>query len=80
MGRVKNDFRSKLSSRYLSDLMMLKLSMKDLNSYNPEPAIKLWYGSGERRLRRKYGSRSKPRPSDCEDSLSASESADSDTA
>lgn len=57
MGMVKTDFRSRLNTSTLSDLMLLKLSGQDVSTFDPLPAITLWCNSAKkkRRATHKYG-------------------------
>ena len=46
--QIKTDWRNKLSSQTLSELMMIKLDGPDLNHFDAEPAIMKWWRAGPR--------------------------------
>ena len=48
MKQIKTDWRNRLSSQTLSQLMMIKLDGPDLNHFNAEPAIMKWWRAGPR--------------------------------
>ena len=51
MTLVKTDWRSRLQSATLSDLLLIKIESADIETFNPEPAFCLWNASGERSKR-----------------------------
>ena len=75
VNRVKSDFRSRMASTTLSDLMIIKLSISSFQAYDPDPAIKLWYAHGRRRMTQKHG----PHETKEDDSHTDSESEQEDT-
>lgn len=61
MKRVKNDWRSRLKSSTVSDLMCVVLHTGEVGEYDPMEAIELWYSASERPRRPEtgpYGARS----------------------
>ena len=54
MKRVKSDLRSSLSSVQLSRLMFLSVEGPSLDDFQPAPAVRRWWGSGERARRQGY--------------------------
>ena len=57
MQRIKNYFRSSLSSNTLAALMRIKLNGPVVADFNPEHAINMWYSSGKRKITSVYGPR-----------------------
>ncbi|XP_069102573.1 zinc finger protein 862-like isoform X2 [Argopecten irradians] len=53
MKQVKNDWRSRLGDRNLSDLMMVILETPAVEVFDPLPAIHFWNNEGQR-VRRPY--------------------------
>jgi len=51
---VKNDWRSRLGEENLCDLMLITLESADIGSFDPQPAIHLWYSQGQRARRPFY--------------------------
>ena len=49
MKRVKTDFRSRLTSRALNDLLRIILLSPPEAEFEPEPAITHWYNATDRR-------------------------------
>ena len=43
MKLVKSDWRSKLKSETLSDLLTVQLSSQSIKEFDPTPAIELWH-------------------------------------
>ena len=81
MKRIKSDWRNRLKPEKLLQLMMIKLNGPDLEKFDTQPAISLWWNEGSRSHRsgsKPYG----PRPlheteSTSSDSLHEPESASS---
>ena len=48
MKQIKTDWRNRLSSQILSQLMMIELDGPDLDHFNAEPAIMKWWSAGPR--------------------------------
>jgi len=65
MGRVKSDWRSNLESPSLNDLIAIRLSSVSDESFDPMPAITLWWEGGKkpRRMVDRYGPHKKTQPS-----------------
>ena len=55
MGRIKSDWRSVLSNDSLNDLMIVRLSNKNIKSYNVSRAVSLWWSKTARRLTAPHG-------------------------
>jgi len=51
MKRVKNDWRNRLRSDTLTDLMTVVLHSQDIEEFDPMPAVKHWLTSGSRQRR-----------------------------
>ncbi|CAH1264204.1 ZNF862 [Branchiostoma lanceolatum] len=49
MNRVKTDWRSCLDPKCLTSLMTIPLSEQSIETFDPEPAISLWWSAGKRR-------------------------------
>ena len=75
--RVKNDWRSRLQPKTVTQLILIKLNGPELKDYNPCPAIVQWWKAGPWRRRTSmlpHGLRAR----DLDESKSESDSSGSD--
>ncbi len=54
MKLVKSDWRSRLTSRSLCDLLTVQLSSPSIENYDPTPAIQLWHQASIRPRRPEF--------------------------
>ena len=80
MGNIKNDWRARLKSETVTNLMAIKLPQYTFETYNPANAIFQWMESGKRSRRPStmpYGPRKKHKISGRNDNESNDENDDS---
>ena len=78
MRKTKSDWRNCLSDKALTDQMRVMLVGKDIESYDPDAAVKLWLNASARPRRMNVKTYRKRKVSVIDDSSSASGSDESD--
>ena len=78
MRKTKSDWRNCLSDKALTDQMRVMLVGKDIESYDPDAAVKLWLNASTRPRRLNVKTYRKRKVSVIDDSSSASGSDESD--
>ena len=61
MKRIKTDWRSRLGSDTVTDLMTIMLHSKPVSTFDPTPSVTHWSGSGSRKRRPSFRRQTAPR-------------------